>query len=363
MTGLIDEAKDGQNTPLNADLDSGLDQLSYSQTITFTKYLRVILPLDGFAFWVKATLINQDALLASGAMGASMPAIPPGEQSADEVVVKGSFHYITDMTQEEVQMSSFNRVVFTAQDPIQAFNSMEPDVMYIGFFSTPVRLEDGTVASEGETIRFAFSQRDSFYRQAELYHYVGHAVYNALDTQIIDDPRDLDTRLVVSNSLPVWLSMNSYVENQEWELFQKPSFPLYPSFLAPQNELPPYATVHVEPSSTRGIASTPTIGPTASHDQLCSEIVRITFFGVRNEQIMDFVDFVNQFSVNTDFIGIMNIPVVRDEKHPQVEFNAIAMRKAIDYEVSYYQHQARELARQLIKTVIVHYQVGSEQFN
>lgn len=360
--GLVNEAYEGQGTPFQADLDAGVEQLSYVQEITFTKYVRVILPLDGFAFWVKSTLLSQNALMAAGAYGDALPAMEPVTVDAGTLKAKGSFHYVTDVTEEETETSSANRVIFTSETPIQGLNDSNPNVMWIGNFATPLRAADKAINWAGETIRFAFSSRGSFYRQANLYHYVGHAVYNPLTTQIIDDPRDLDTRLIVSNSLPIWLSMNSYIK-KEWELFAPPSIPLYPSFLTPLNQNPPFASVHIIPETTRGIAQTPLIGPKGEHSQLCSETVRITFYGMRNEQAMDFVDFVNQFSINTDLIGLMNIPVIRNEKQPQVEFNAIAQRSAIDYEVSYYQEQARNLARQLIKIVFVHYQIGSERLN
>ena len=48
--------------PLQSVLDLGLDTLSSGQEITFTQYVRVILPFDGFIFWVKADLLSKSAL-------------------------------------------------------------------------------------------------------------------------------------------------------------------------------------------------------------------------------------------------------------------------------------------------------------
>ncbi|MBL4028075.1 hypothetical protein H5I45_24615, partial [Escherichia coli] len=45
-------------TELNATLTQGLDDLSRFQVVTFTKYIRKVLPLDGFVFWVKASVLS-----------------------------------------------------------------------------------------------------------------------------------------------------------------------------------------------------------------------------------------------------------------------------------------------------------------
>ena len=47
----LTEAVDTQKTPMAAANAAGLDQVSYFQTITFTKYHRVVLPVDGFVDW------------------------------------------------------------------------------------------------------------------------------------------------------------------------------------------------------------------------------------------------------------------------------------------------------------------------
>ncbi|ELR1901570.1 hypothetical protein QSA11_004706, partial [Salmonella enterica] len=44
-------------TELNASLVQGLDDISRSASVTFTKYVRKVLPLDGFVFWVKASVL------------------------------------------------------------------------------------------------------------------------------------------------------------------------------------------------------------------------------------------------------------------------------------------------------------------
>ena len=70
------------------------------------------------------------------------------------------------------------------------------------------------------------------------------------------------------------------------------------------------------------------------------------------------MDTVNQYSLDTDSIGIMNMPIVRDEKRPQSELQVIAMKKTIEFDVSYYQTRINDIARQLIESCIVEYSVA-----
>jgi hypothetical protein len=47
-------------------------------------------------------------------------------------------------------------------------------------------------------------------------------------------------------------------------------------------------------------------------------------------------------------MGVMNIPVVQDERVTQNELNIIAMRKTIKFKVNYYQQRMRNVARKLM---------------
>ena len=53
----------GPNNGLAAALREGLRSLSREETITFTRYVKMILPSDGFVFWVNAALIQGSAVL------------------------------------------------------------------------------------------------------------------------------------------------------------------------------------------------------------------------------------------------------------------------------------------------------------
>ena len=89
-------------TELNATLTQGLDDLSRFQVVTFTKYIRKVLPLDGFVFWVKASVLSDD---------------PNNEP--DTVDVKGYLHLTTETIQDDEQLYDRNVVTFTAQADIK----------------------------------------------------------------------------------------------------------------------------------------------------------------------------------------------------------------------------------------------------
>jgi hypothetical protein len=317
--------------PLAAALATGVDVVSQFQELTFTKYVRTVLPLDGFVFWVRADQLEPSAVAA-----ASQGFIP----CPDELVIKASIHYATDKRQLEDETIAVNRMVVTAEQPSQFFNEIGPCILYVG---------------EWQGNRFSFSGRSSFYAQADLYHYTGDAIYPAMQSQIIDDVNDFDPdSLVVSNSLPLWLALTTYAP--VW-LASSPlvplSFPLFPSFAVPDNLRPPYASVHIEPTQTQALQSAPSLDAvTMSHDQLARDMVRITLYGVRNDAALSFVDLVNDFSVNMATLGIMNVPVMRDEKRAQTELAILAQKKVIDYEVSYLQSAVRDVAQQIIKSAI-----------
>lgn len=326
-------------TPLASDLAQGVRTLSLDQQVEFKLYVRVVLPIDGYVFWVNASLISAPAILAllssEQAAAATMP--------KPVVKAKGSLHYSTVVEQQEDSTIGVNRMIFTALAPIQDFSIVGPNLMYVADFGR-------------DKIRFAFSSRGSFYEQADLFHYLGDAIYPTTATQLVDDAGQFSSAQIVSNSLPAWLAMNFL---NPFYGFGKPTATLFPSFLIPQNEAPPYGSVHILPDSTRALASAPTLDPTTStHTQLCSEMVRITLWGTRNADALDFVDAVYQYSEDFSPFGIMNMPVIRDEKRTQAELGVIGMKKAIDFEVSYLQHRVNTVAMQTIKHCVPNIIIG-----
>jgi hypothetical protein len=304
---------------LAATLAAGVESISSDQEITFTKYVKVILPLDGFVFWVRSDLLGAAELKNITQIG------PNPVSSQATFCATGSLHFATERRQLEDETIGVNKVRFTATAEVQPFNEISPVIMFVGSFNG---------------VRFAFAQRRSYYKQADLHHYMGDAIYPALLSQIIDSVADLNiTQRVVSNSLPVWLSLNKL-------------FPVFPSFLVPDNLPPPYAVAHVIPDSLRAIQAYPQYDLMNTATQLMAERVKITLYGIRNDLANDFLKEVYRFAEFTNAIGVMNQPAVRDEKRTQVELAAIAMKKAVDFEISYYQTRVNDIAQQMISRVI-----------
>lgn len=292
----------GAPNPMAGTLAEGVKTISIEQEIGFVKYERKILPLDGYVFWLK---------------------------TAEKITQKGSLHYETDTRQESEEVYTANRVVFTSLDEVNDLNDIDPDEMYIGEF---------------EGMKFAFSTRGSFYRQAKLFHYIGFAVYPDMLPQLIDNPNQLNpARVIVSNSLPLWLSLNGKSSKE----FANP-IALFPAFLSPTNQPPPYATVDVRDETTEALMSAPLILKDKSHVQLATERVKVTFWGLRNDQAQTFIDFILQYALDYEPFGIMNSPIIRDEKRTQAELVTLGMKKSAEFVISYYQYAARNVARQLI---------------
>ncbi|EBM1235348.1 hypothetical protein JZC82_003928 [Salmonella enterica subsp. enterica serovar 4,[5],12:i:-] len=303
----LSELQQTAKTELNATLTQGLDDLSRFQVVTFTKYIRKVLPLDGFVFWVKASVLS------------SAP-----DREPDTVNVKGYLHLTTESIQDDEQLYDRNVVTFTAQADIDPFNDIGSDVLYIGEFFG---------------IQFSFSRRTGLNEPANLYHYSGEAIFPYMRSQIINSADDIDLAdVVVSNSLPIWLSLSQFM-------------PMYPAMLSVQNLVPPYATVKCgEPSPVAGAFC---LDEKQNQYQLVSEDVTITVTGLRNAAVEDFLRYVQDYTLSDKAeMGVMNIPVIQDERITQNELNIIAMRKKVKFKVNYYQQRMRNVARRLIASAI-----------
>lgn len=312
---------------LAASLAAGVDSISQSQTVEFVRYNRVVLPLDGFIFWVRADLAVGAA--ANAALGPfisiSSPSIPPDPSVV--LTAFGSLHYAADQAQEEDGSPTINNVTFTTTEQIDDMVQVGGTTMYIGTFNG---------------IRFAFNNHANFYRQSGLWHYRGRAVLSVMESQIIDTAEQLNSLAkVVSNSLPIWMSLGAGVT-------------VYPSFAIPSNEPPPYVAVHVEPASTTALQQLPFTDQSGTRWQLVSDRVRFTMYGLDNSLALDFVQFVCDASLadNAAF-GVMTLPVVADERRTQTELQVLAQKKTVVLDVSYYQARMQTITTQLILHAIM----------
>lgn len=341
MATTVTEATDYQS-PINAALKQGVGTVSLQQEITFTLYVRLILPLDGYAFWVRADLVSQSALF--NVMGYN--AVPFNNSLAIKTpasvfTVQGSLHYATEKQQVEDETYAINRVIFTSEERIEPLNDVNPNTLWIAEFNG---------------LTFGFGSHGNYYEASRLWHYTGDALYADMQTQVINKLSDFDQSQIVSNSLPIWLSMNNYVQ-KAWEPFGN-IIPLYPSFLVPQNISPPWGSVHIASDTTLAIGIVPYYDDQYNQWQLTQEHVRVTLYGVNNSQALAFAGFVQQWAANYEDFGIMNIPTVRDEKRTQREFDTISKKKTIEFDINYYQSRTNTIARQLIKEAIPQYFAG-----
>lgn len=314
----------GAKTSFAADAATGVQVLSDMGEVVFDKYNRVVLPLDGYVFWVK------DA------------------DPETSITVSGSFHYNTDTRQEEAANYSASMCVFTALSEVEDLRAIAPGVAYIATLGL---------------MTFAFSSRGYFYKKADLFHYRGFATFSDVLTQVVPSGTDLHVdEVIVNNSLPLWLLFNTYMMSYG---FQTSGVTAYPSFLVPDNLEPPYAAIHVVPESTLAIGGAPRLSyaPGNNEDlvssQLVQERVRVTLYGTRNFSATAYLNFVNQFTLDTkDVLGIMNQPTVQDLKRTQSELSVIAQKKVIEFQVNYYQSSVYDIARQLIEHAGVTFNLG-----
>ena len=311
---------------LGSGLAQGVETISGSEQITFTLYVKLVLPLDKYVFWVNASLLTDSAIFNASQYNALLYNNYPEGVPPRQLVAKGSFHFSSDVQMLEDRQSVFNHTIFTSLIEISDFNLINPQFMYV---------------AEYEGIKFAFNRRENFYKQADLYHYRGDALYSVMDTQLIDTMTGFDTTsVIVSNSLPIWLALNQF-------------FPMYPSYLVDQNIPPVYAAVDIAPANTIALQDFPLLDPDSNPWQLVKDTVKITIYGIRNHEALNFVQYILDYSRNTDNIGLMNMPVMRDEKMTQSELGILAQKKTITFEVSYYQTTVNNIARQLIEEAFI----------
>lgn len=300
---ILDEAFTALGS--SAALGAGLRTLTLDEAIPFSLYVRKVLPLDGYVFWLKTKTIE----------------------------LRGALHVTNIRQQLEDETGTLNRVIFTTQKDVEPFNNVAPGTIWVG---------------EAYGLRFAFAQSGPYFRTADTYHYSGEALNPPLASQLIDVGAQLSDRtLIVSNSLPAWLALKDY--NPIWLGPANPQLDLYPSYLVPANLPPPYGAVHIDPPLTDVIQSIPLNARTNySAIYLTTDTVRVTLYGCTNDQIFAFLQLVYSYSRDTLNIGIMQPGTIRDEKRTQPELGILAMRKTLTFQVSYNQNSMDQQARQLL---------------
>jgi len=316
--GVIGEV-DFDPTNMQGALRAGLEALDQRDETVFVKYDRVVLPLDGFVFWKPTTTT---------------------------VKARGMLHFAQEWQQDDDQAIGYTRIVFTSEDQVQEFSQLGQNAIFVATYKS-----QGQNATD--TFKYAFSAQGGFNVQAGLWHYVGHQIPPALLTQLLDPGTKIDqTRAVVSNSLPLWLQLNGYTPPYPGVAN---SIPVYPSYQAAENQPAPYIVVDV--LETEPLNSAPVIGVFGDHSQWAKDTCRLTLYGLQNNEALTFQDVINQYSLDTDNFGIMNMPVVKDAHRVQAELHGIAMKKEMTVEVSYNQQTSTSTAHQLIEKALYSFYV------
>ncbi|MCL1515212.1 hypothetical protein [Parasaccharibacter sp. TMW2.1890] len=209
----LDEITRTTGTPLANALAAGLGDISYGQTVRFTRYQRTVLPVDGFVFWV-STGETQD--------------------------VQGAIHVTTGNELTEDQAYDQSSIVLTTKTEVHPFHDLALDTIWIGDF---------------EGVRFAISSRSSRYSQAGLFHYLGSTVTPAFQSQFIDSASMLQKmEPVTSSSLALFLAL-PMLGSVALDWCPWPSgVPVFPSFAVPDNQPPPYVAVHNAPDGGRAVS-------------------------------------------------------------------------------------------------------------
>lgn len=310
----LDEIAESTNSQLSSVLQSAVETLSSGQEITFRLYVRQVLPIDGFVYWVNAAIVTPDELTRMGVTASLV------------TTIKGSLHRQIVTEQSESQSLDVNNIIFTPIEKADDFNIEDPNAIYLG---------------EYEGTQFAFSRMENRYKQSGIFHYRGMAILPTMRSQIIDSPDDISDEQIISNSIPVWLSLKQFAT-------------VYPSFLVPSNLKPPYIVADVKTTVPLQVA--PIVMNGRSY-QYAADSVRITLYGFSNRMALDFVDFVINTALEEEEFGITNIPIPVDAKSNQVEINALAKKKTVDFEVNYYQSTTRDISQKLIQKAICNYEV------
>lgn len=313
----VDEAITSQRGE-QAALDAGLNALSGKQEVQFRRYDKFALASDGFVFWVATPEVQ---------------------------TITGALHYSTDRIQDEDQTIATNFVLLNSQSEITSFNEIAPTSMWLG--SWPI--------GGGGTLTIAFARHTQLFREANIWHYTGFAVFPSMQAQILDDPSRLPAGPVVSNSTPIWLSFTQFMGQ---------TVPVYPSFLVPDNVVPPYVVAHVDPERTIALQSAMLIGswpgtvqPNTGTDplhnlagsQLMRDFVRLTLKGFDNAMAQQYLFGLVQASIDETLpFGFANVPAVCDAKRTQVEIAALMPVKQIEIEANYYQGAANVVAYRLL---------------
>lgn len=305
------EQAEGTRTQLAGVLQNAVETISGKQEITFTLYVRKVLPIDGFVFWVNAGLLQPTSL-------------PEGAEVTR--TISGSLHRQVSSYQEESESRDENFIIFTPLEQCDYFNVQDPNAIYLGEYA-------------GQ--KFTFSRMESRYTQSGIWHYRGKAVLPSLMGQLIESRDQLSEKQIVSSSLPAWLTLTDYGD-------------VYPAYLTPNNLQGPY--IAVDCRAPVPLQAAPLV-VNGTRYLLVKETVRCTLQQFDNARALQWIDYVIDEALYGDIFGVSNTPVVEDRRQRQVEIKALDQSKVVVFEVNYYQQAMTDVAKRLITEAFIDIEV------
>lgn len=137
----LEELAEQHSSQLSSVLKSAVETISSDQEITFRLYVRQVLPLDGFVYWVNAEIISCDELCRLNI------------ESPTRLKIKGSLHRQVIAIQDESVSKDVNNIIFTPVQQVDDFNVENPDAIYLGEYGgshdvTGVQSGSSTITSK-----------------------------------------------------------------------------------------------------------------------------------------------------------------------------------------------------------------------
>lgn len=306
----LNELSNAAGTPLATSQADSVGDVSDDQRLTFKQYRRVVLPADGFIFWVSCNIERE---------------------------ITGSAHIQTNNTQDEWQAANHGKIILTTPEELPPFRAQENelDTVWVGVW---------------EGMPFAIGSQSARYVQAGLCRYVGDTITPAFAAQFLDTEDDLKgLSPYASTSLPLFLRMPQY-PNPALAWCPWPSgTSIFPSFSVPDNQKPPYITVHIEASATKPLSMGTLSAQSGTTGTIVKEHVRLRLLGLNNARASNLLNYITHWAlIHADEIGVLNTPIVVDEKNPLPNINALAPLKTIELDIMYSQSSARDAALQTI---------------
>ncbi|WP_261537128.1 hypothetical protein [Burkholderia multivorans] len=334
MSGLFDQlpprTSDPSTEPINnaqaGILKAGVRTISHNQQLTFTLYQQYVLPLDGMVYWIR--------------------------QADTTFTVQGSLHVTNEQQQRPSESYAQNTVIFTSLDVVSKFQDIAPSTMWV---------------CEYDGMLFAFNRRTMRYWQTDLNHYAGTAVFPTMRTQFLDSNARIPTSKILSNSIPIWLSLTGPLSAAPG--YDQP-LAVFGEYLVAANQQPPYIAVEIqettsiEPQPRKYAFEDDTVNPPVYREfmsQLKRDRVLLHLYGFDSDHAMAYIDYLMTFFLNqgNTVMGLMSGPNMKDVPIIQSEYNIRRPKKTIEFEVSYQTFKALDYAITLLRKAQPNFTVSS----